>query len=137
ILGANHGVSAGGVRGSETIINGGIYVHHDGATVDGIELLHGATLAGNPAGIYVDVSNVTITNSILTGDDVVGKPGIVTPYGSTLSGLQITDNAISHWYQGFYLNPSVQVIDTGNTYDANDVANVFDGPLSGSTVTGN
>jgi Ca2+-binding RTX toxin-like protein len=44
---------------------------------------------------------------------------------------------VSHWYQGFYLNPAVQVTDTGNSYDNNDVANVLDGPLSGSTVTGN
>ena len=42
-------------------------------------------LAGNPAGIYVDDDNVTVTNLILQGDGTAGT-GILTPYNGGVTG---------------------------------------------------
>ncbi len=138
IDGANTGIDPStGTRGPETIIDGGVYMHAAGATLDGVDIEGGATLAGNPAGIYVDVDNVTITDSLLTGNNVVQTPGIVTPYGGDITGLTISHSEVSDWYQGFYLNPNVQVTDIDNAFSNNLVGNVLDGPLAGSTVSGN
>jgi serralysin len=38
LMGANHGIAGNGVRGTETVITGGMKISADGATVDGVEI---------------------------------------------------------------------------------------------------
>ena len=133
ILGANDGTAGADTRGAETIIDGGIYVHAAGATLDGIKVVHGTTLAGNPAGIYVDVDNVTITNSVLVGDGTAGMAGVLTPGG--VDGLTLSDSSLTGWYYGTYFNPTTEFEATGNLFK--DTALIGDDFADTSVIAGN
>ncbi|HYC48492.1 MAG TPA: hypothetical protein VED01_23715, partial [Burkholderiales bacterium] len=138
IQGANQGVSGTDpLRGAESVIDGGIYVHADGVLLDGVQVLGGGTaLAGNPAGIFVDTDGVTITNSVLLSDGTANT-GIVTPHSGGVSGLTVSNNLIEGWGNGTYFNPTTQFIATGNTFDGNGVAVTGDDWAAGSFVDGN
>ena len=133
ILGANEGIAGADTRGPETIIDGGIYVHAAGATLDGIKVVHGTMLAGNPAGIYVDVDNVTITNSVLVGDGTAGMAGVLTPGG--VDGLTLSDSSLTGWYYGTYFNPTTEFEATGNLFK--DTALIGDDFADTSVIASN
>jgi len=136
IKGANAGTSGTGARGGETIIQGGFYMHADGATLDGLTVLGGGTIAGNSAGIYIDADNVTLTNLVVTGDGS-NTPGLSTPYNGGVTGLAITNSLIQDWDQGTYFNPSTQFTATGNTFDDNGNAIVGDDWAAGTSINNN
>ncbi len=136
VEGPNVGIPANGTRGAEAVIDGGVYMHSAGATLDGLTVLGGGTLAGNPAGIYVDADDVTLTNLVVQGDGSVGT-GIVTPYGGGVTGLQLSGSRIDDWTNGTYFNPSTQFSATGNSFDGNFVAITGDDWAAGTTISGN
>jgi Ca2+-binding RTX toxin-like protein len=121
IRGPNAGTPGNGTRVGEAVLDGGFYMHSAGATLDGLTILGGGTLAGNPAGIYVDVDNVTLTNLIVQSDGSVGT-GIVTPSGGGVSGLVLSNSRIDDWANGTYFNPTTQFTASGNSFDGNGVA---------------
>jgi Ca2+-binding RTX toxin-like protein len=121
IKGANAGVAGNGARGPEAVVDGGFYMHAAGATLDGLKVLGGGMLAGNPAGIYADADNVTLTNLVVQGDGSAGT-GILTPSGGGVTGLVLSASVIDDWTNGTYFNPTTQFTATGNSFDGNGVA---------------
>ncbi|SCY94936.1 NosD domain-containing protein [Microvirga guangxiensis] len=121
--------------GQETVITGGIHVLKDGVTLDGLGIAAGS-IGGEIAGVFVQAANVTITNSVLTGDYGSSAPtrGIVTD--ASAKGLTISDNAMAGWATGAYLNPGTTGTVTGNVLIGNNVGISIDDP-NGLSVTGN
>ncbi len=136
IEGPNLGIGASGARGAEAVIDGGVHMHAAGATLDGLTILGGGSLAGNPAGIYVDVDDVTLTNLVVQGDGTAGT-GILTPYGGGVTGLVLSGSRIDDWSNGTYFNPSTQFSATGNSFDGNFVAITGDDWAAGTNIAGN
>ncbi|MCZ4353868.1 right-handed parallel beta-helix repeat-containing protein, partial [Roseovarius aestuarii] len=121
INGANAGIAGDGVRDAESIIDGSIHVQSTGAgsTIDGVSI-EKDTATGMAHGVYVQsASNVTVTNSILTGtgDGDTGR-GVLWSTGTT-GGLEVSNNSISGWRSGMYLNNGSDAIITGNVFDSN------------------
>jgi len=136
ITGSNAGIPGDGARGAEVVVDGGFYIHADGVTLDGLKVLGGGILAGNPAGIYVESDNVTVTNVILQGDGTAGT-GILTPYNGGVTGLELSDSLIAGWTNGTYFNPTTQFTATGNSFDANGVALTGDDWGAGTSISDN
>ncbi len=136
IKGPNAGTPGTGTRVAEAIIDGGVYMHAAGATLDGLEILGGGSLAGNPAGIYVDVDDVTLTNLIVQGDGTAGT-GILTPFGGGVTGLTLSDSRIDDWTNGTYFNPTTGFDASGNAFDGNAVALTGDDWADGTTIADN
>ncbi len=136
ISGMNSGIPAGDPRNPETIVDGGFHMTAAGATLDGLTILGGGMLAGNPAGIYVDADDVTLTNLIVQGDGSAGT-GILTPYGGGVTGLELSDSRIDDWTNGTYFNPTTQFIAIGNSFDGNGVALTGDDWEDGTLISGN
>ncbi|HYE29346.1 MAG TPA: hypothetical protein VEA61_14090, partial [Allosphingosinicella sp.] len=136
ILGPNAGVSGTTPRGSEAVIDGGFYMHAAGATLDGLLIFGGGSLAGNPAGIYVDADNVTLTNLIVQSDGTVGT-GILTPYNGGVTGLVLSNSRIDDWTNGTYFNPTTQFTASGNSFDGNGVALTGDDWDDPTSITNN
>ena len=109
ILGPNAGTPGSDPRVAEAIVDGGIYVHADGVTIDGLKVQGGAMLAGNPAGIYVDTDNVTLTNLYLQGEGATLTPGVLTPYFGGVTGLALSNSLVTGWSPG-YLFQSVDPV---------------------------
>ena len=135
IKGPNAGVDGAGTRGAEAIVDG-FYMHAAGATLDGVEVLGGGMLAGNPAGIYVDADDVTLTNLVVRGDNTADT-GIVTPYNGGVTGLVLSGSLVAGWDSGTYFNPSTQFEATGNHFDGNGNAIVGDDWAAGTLIDGN
>ncbi|MEB8385783.1 right-handed parallel beta-helix repeat-containing protein [Rhodobacteraceae bacterium KMM 6894] len=140
INGANMGTDGEGVRVAETIIDGSIHVKAAGAgsTIDGVKIVKESVVLGSQIhGVYVQsAADVTITNSILIGDD--NGRGVLWSTGGT-GGLTVSNNSISGWHSGMYLNQGSSAVVTGNTFEDNgnhinndgaDLSNV-----SGNTFT--
>jgi Ca2+-binding RTX toxin-like protein len=136
IKGPNSGIPGDGTRGAEAIVDGGFYMHAAGATLDGLEVLGGGLLAGNPAGIYVDADNVTLTNLVVQGDGSAGT-GVLTPYNGDVTGLDLSDSRIDDWTNGTYFNPTTQFTATDNSFDGNGVALTGDDWADGTSISGN
>jgi Ca2+-binding RTX toxin-like protein len=136
IRGPNAGTPGNGTRVGEAVLDGGFYMHAAGATLDGLTVLGGGTLAGNPAGIYVDVDNVTLTNLIVQSDGSVGA-GVVTPSGGGVSGLILSKSRIDDWANGTYFNPGTQFTASGNSFDGNGVALTGDDWDDGTLISNN
>ncbi|HEX9963479.1 MAG TPA: pre-peptidase C-terminal domain-containing protein, partial [Allosphingosinicella sp.] len=136
IVGPNAGIPAGDPRNPEVIVDGGFYMHAAGATLDGLTVLGGGSLAGNPAGIYVDADDVTLKNLVVQGDGSAGT-GIVTPYNGGVSGLVLSNSRIDDWTNGTYFNPTTQFTATGNSFDGNGVALSGDDWEDGTLISGN
>ncbi|HYD37062.1 MAG TPA: hypothetical protein VEA60_05580, partial [Allosphingosinicella sp.] len=136
IKGPNAGVAGTATRGAEAVIDGGVHMHSAGATLDGLTILGGAMLAGNPAGIYVDVDDVTLVNLIVQGDGTAGT-GISTPHGGGVTGLVLSNSRIDDWTNGTYFNPTTQFTASGNGFDGNGVALTGDDWEDGTLISGN
>jgi Ca2+-binding RTX toxin-like protein/preprotein translocase subunit YajC len=135
IVGPNSGIAGDGTRVAEAVVDG-FYMHSAGATLDGLTILGGGTIAGNPAGIYVDADDVTLTNLIVQGDGSAGT-GILTPYNGGVSGLELSDSRIDDWTNGTYFNPTTQFTATGNSFDGNGVALTGDDWDAGTFISDN
>ncbi|MFC7499035.1 beta strand repeat-containing protein [Enterovirga sp. GCM10030262] len=136
LAGPNAGTSASDSRAGEAIIDGGVHMHADGASLDGLTILGGGTLAGNPAGIYVDTDNVTLANLIVQGDGSANT-GILTPFNGGVSNLVLSHSAINDWTNGTYFNPTTKFSATGNSFDGNSVALTGDDWENGSIIRAN
>ncbi|MGZ9062039.1 MAG: hypothetical protein ACXW2K_09015, partial [Allosphingosinicella sp.] len=136
IAGMNAGIPADDPRNPEVVVDGGFYMHSAGATLDGLTILGGGMLAGNPAGIYVDADDVTLTNLIVQGDGSAGT-GVLTPYNGNVSGLELSDSRIDDWTNGTYFNPTTQFTATGNSFDGNGVALTGDDWEDGTLISDN
>jgi parallel beta-helix repeat protein len=139
ILGANAGVGGYGrlnssLGAAETTITGGIQILKDGVTLDGLKIEAG-NFVGDSAGAFVQAANVTISNSVFMGDGVpFSGRAIVTD--ASAKGLTITDNYMSGWATGAYLNPGTTGTVTGNVLSGNNVGISMDDP-AGLSVSGN
>jgi serralysin len=136
IAGPNAGIAAGDPRNPEVVVDGGFHMNAAGATLDGITVLGGGNLAGNPAGIYVDADDVTLKNLIVQGDGSAGT-GILTPYNGGVTGLVLSDSRIDDWTNGTYFNPTTQFTASGNSFDGNGVALTGDDWADGTLISGN
>ena len=125
------------LAGSESVLNGGLYISVDGVKIDGLKIVGGAVNAGNSNAIYVDHDNVTITHSIIEAGATPADYGIVTPFGGNVSGLSIDGNLVNGWDVGGYFNPSTQFTMIHNTFT--NFGNAFDGDdwAPGTFIDGN
>lgn len=123
ILGANYGVSHNGERDAESSLEGGFIVFANGVTIDGFEITEGTSVFGETAGVYVQAANVTITNSILDRSgttDGDGSRGVVNAVGNG-DGLTVTNNQMSGWATGVYVQGADNVTVSGNALTGNYV----------------
>lgn len=143
IQGANVGISAGavpGIRGAETIIDGGFIVSA-AATLDGLKIINGRSSGSVKVGVAVATNGVTILNCIIQDVGMVPlvaqSDGISTQPGN--NNLTVTDSEISNNWRGVYLNPGSGHTFTGNLIDANNGVGVGIGSdgQSNLTLTGN
>lgn len=137
IEGANAGIAAGavpGVRGPETIIEGGFIVSADGATIDGLTIRGGRSSGSLKVGVAVAASNVTVTNSII--EDVTSpaqSDGLSTQPGN--NNLTLSDSTIRNNWRGVYLNPGSGHVFLRNLIDANNGSGVGIGSDGQSNLT--
>ncbi|MFN3348224.1 cadherin domain-containing protein [Pseudorhodoplanes sp.] len=142
ILGANYGVGHDGSRGAESSLDGGFIVFGDGATIDGFEITEGTLIFGETAGVYVQAANVTITNSILERSGPVdgdGSRGVINAVGNG-DGLTVTNNQMSGWATGVYVQGADNVTVSGNALTGNYVgmsADAYPGDNDNLQVTDN
>lgn len=137
ITGANAVVAAGnnpGVRGAETIIDGGIRLL-SASTINGISIQNGIQLGSFKYGVSVEADGATVINCIVS--NVPNEGGIVTQ--TNIDNFTLTNSTIQNNYRGIYFNPGGGHSLTGNLIDANNGAGVGIGSdgLSNFTMTGN
>jgi hypothetical protein len=139
IVGSNAGKAGDDLsRGAEAVIKGA-YMSADGATLDGLKVGYDGTLvAGNPTGILVTHDGVTLTNLVIDGIDQGSSSGITTTYNGGVSGLAISNNLITDFFWGAYLNPTTGFTATGNTFTSNTAVDIAgDDWASGTQIGGN
>ncbi|MCC0024429.1 MAG: cadherin domain-containing protein, partial [Hyphomicrobiaceae bacterium] len=145
ILGQNVGVTgydAGRDTAHESVLDGALQINVAGVDVDGIKILGGATVLGEPASVYVGADNVTIENTVIEGDGTASR-AFLTPYGGGVIGLLIDGNLVTGWASsGGYFNPTTGFTVTNNHFE-ND-GNAFNGDnwdvstfIDGNTFTNN
>ncbi len=125
----------------KTIINGGIQINADNATVDGFKIIGGWVPA--PAGvdqfaIYIlaGTSGHSITNNILTGPGTsIAARGVL--FGYNTSNIKVRNNDISSWHSGIYINPSTSLTFEGNNIHQNYVGISSDGISDVSIIRNN
>src|SRR5688500_17326134 len=137
ITGPNVGkAGSDGTRGAEAVIKGA-YMSADGATLDGLKVAYDGTLvAGNPTGILVGNDGVTLTNLVIDGIDQSGSSGVTTPFNGGVTGLTISNNLITDFFWGAYLNPTTGFAATGNTFTSNTAVDIAGDDWAAGTVIG-
>ncbi len=140
IDGANAGIDGNGGRGPETIITGGVKVSAAGSTIDGVTISGSYDTAGTAditapshIGLLIGPANVTIQNSVLTGDAFDSRP-FGTFGGAT--GLNFEHNLVQNWNEGAYFTGGSSGSITGNTF-VGDANGVFSEVMSSFVVSGN
>lgn len=131
--GANAGIAADGTRGAEAVIEGGFAFNAGsaGSTIDGVSIT-----GSGVTGVYVADADITLTNSILTGDyPTDGSSRAVIASGSG-ENLTISDNAITGWRSGVYLNEGSATI-TGNAFADNGNHINNDEPQAADSIADN
>ena len=140
ILGAHAGVDAsdasrdlaGGV--GESTLSGLLQIGGAGVgvVIDGMRILNGAktgATGSDTPGIFVQSSDVLVTHSVFFRDGVVDgdqSRGIMTSSGA--NGLVVTDNVMTGWHTGVYVNG-------GQTTEGVTVTdNIFEGNLVGLSM---
>ena len=137
ILGGNAGIAGFSARAAESTINGGIHILANGVTLDGLKIVDGGSV-GELAGVFVQGNDATITNSHLvrTGPvDGDGYRAVVTAIGG-VDDVAVTNNQMSGWATGTYLNPGATGTVTGNVYSGNYVGLSSEGP-NGVSISDN
>ena len=154
ILGAHAGVDAsdasrdltGGV--GESTLSGLLQIGGAGVgvVIDGMRILNGAktgATGSDTPGIFVQASDVLVTHSVFFRDGAVDgdqSRGIMTSSGA--NGLVVTDNVMTGWHTGVYVNggqTTEGVTVTDNIFQGNLVGLSMDAFPGGQpiTVTGN
>jgi Ca2+-binding RTX toxin-like protein len=105
IAGANVGVAGIGTRGAETSLTGGLEITAAGATVDGVAIngsYDSVTASGTDLrnGMLIAAANVTVENSVFTGDALDSRPFSTL---ATQTGLDFEHNLVSGWAEGSYI----------------------------------
>ncbi len=150
ILGAHSGVDGsdasrdltGGV--GESTLSGLLHIGGagSGVVVDGLRILDGAhtgATGSDRPGIFVQSSDVVITNSVFFRAGTVDSDqsrGIMTSSGA--NGLLVTDNVMTGWHTGVYVNggqTTEGVTVTDNTFEGNLVGLSMDAFPSGQPIT--
>ena len=143
LQGANSGTPGTGMRLAESTLDGSFRIGADvdGVTIDGFRIDGSSTAVGDTFAIYVQGPNTKILNNVLAGDgDFDTAPadrGIVTTIDGKGTGLTVSDNEISGYNTGVYLNPGTEATVSGNTLRGNKVGLSNDGPQSGTSVNTN
>ncbi len=114
IQGANAAIPAGrvpGIRGAETIVDGGFLLRSDAVEIDGFTIENGQTLfggGGSIGGITIgEGANDVVKNNIFVGDGRSGLyPAVHQSASAVGGGLQVKNNEMFDWTQGVFLNPS-------------------------------
>jgi Ca2+-binding RTX toxin-like protein len=138
ILGANSGISGGGARGAEAVIDGIVTIGAAGATLDGFTVTGAPLFGQGHTAVYVSADNVTLSNLVIEGPGGGSQVyGVVTTYGGGVTGLLLSGNLVTGWEGGTYFNPSTGFIATGNTFDGNGSGIVGDDWAPGTLILGN
>ncbi|MCH8096382.1 MAG: hypothetical protein IID53_04830 [Proteobacteria bacterium] len=133
IQGANAAIPAGrvpGIRGAESIVDGGFLLQSDAVEIDGFTIENGATLfgGGSIGGVLIASDNDVVKNNIFDGDGTgCSYPAV---HHSSGNGLQVQNNEIFDWCQGVFLNPSSGHIIEDNNFHDNAVGIGSDGQSS-------
>ena len=137
--GANHGIAGNGARGAETVITGGVKVSATGASVDGVAISGSYDTIGTPditapshIGLLIGGANVTVQNTVLTGDALDSRP-----FGtfSSATGLSFDHNLVQDWTRAAYFTAGSNGSITGNAF-VDNAGGVFSEGMS-FVVTGN
>ena len=138
--GANHGIAGNGVRGTETVITGGMKISATGASVDGVSISGSYDTVGTPditspshIGLLIGGANVTVQNTVLTGDALNSRP-----FGtfSSATGLSFDHNLVQDWTRGAYFTGGSSGSVTGNTF-VDNANGVFSEDMSAFVVSNN
>jgi parallel beta-helix repeat protein len=137
VNGNNAGTAAGnnpGVRGTETILNGGFRILSSSA-INGFSIQNGMQVGSFKYGVSAEADGISVLNCIIT--TVPAEAGIVTTTG--VDNFTLTNSTIQNNYRGIYFNPGSGHILTGNLIDANNGVGVGIGSdgLSNFSMTGN
>jgi len=148
ILGAHAGTAPDGsgrtaeTAAGESTLEGRIVVLGDNVTIDGLRVAEGAAGgAFENAGIHVQADGATITNSLFYRSgtpDGDGARAIVTSVGQA-DGLTVTDNVMTGWHTGTYVQGVTNATVQGNLYLDNFVGMSLDAyaGATGLNVSGN
>ena len=127
--GANHGIAGNGVRGPESVITGGVKISAAGAIVDGVAISGSYDTAGTPditspshIGLLIGSANVTVENSVLTGDALDLQPFGTFP---AATGLNFAHNLVQSWNEAASLAPGGSGSITDNTFVNNTGNGVY------------
>ena len=105
------------------LVNGVIEITANDVTVKGLKITGAVSTAPDFAGIYIwaNTSGHTISDNIIDGTDAVGSRGIL--FGYDVSNVLVTNNVISDWHSGSYINPTTagNIDFTFNDFDSNAV----------------
>jgi hypothetical protein len=137
--GANADVAAGvnaGTRGPESTLTGAIIVQADDVAIRGFEIVDGADIGGDVAGIFLaaGASETTIENNILTGAGT-GR-GILSSFNGENDNLVIRENDISGWTSGIF-NQTNDNVDVLSNVIHDNVAGVANDFVSDVLIRGN
>ena len=147
LLGANAGIGGNDdSRGPESVVTGGVKVQAGGpVTVDGVEISGSYDTFGTPditspshIGLLIGSADVTIENSVLTGDDLDSRPFGTT---SAATGLDFDHNVVHDWARAAYFTAGSDGSITHNIFHDNGGGvfseglsfEVSDNSFSGST----
>jgi hypothetical protein len=139
ILGANESVAAGfdgGIRGTETILDGGFDVQASaaGTTIKGFQIQNGFLQAGFYFGFIVRGNNVTIENNIIEDVNGAAQSDAVTTIPG-VTGLGVINNLITNNWRGMYLNPGSGHSIEGNHFLDNNGVGVAIGSDGQSNIS--
>ena len=118
--GANHGIAGNGARGTETVITGGVKISATGASVDGVTISGSYDTIGTPditapshIGLLIGGANVTVQNTVLTGDALNSRP-----FGtfSSATGFIFDHNLVQDWTRAAYFTAGSNGSITGNAF---------------------
>lgn len=115
---------------------GGVIMDNDGTTVTGL-VIGSSTALSETFGVYVNtgVNNAKVSYNVITGLGTSSGRGIVNATGTTTNAIY-SNNVISNWLTGIYLNPSSGMLAEYNTVKDNGVGIANDNP-SGNTLSRN
>jgi hypothetical protein len=103
--------------GENTVVTGAFGITANGATVEALKVVGGATVQGSDAGIYVAADGVSLKNLVLTGPDQGQSGGtfrgVLTEGGK--GGLTVDNVTASGWATGIYLNPGAGTVVVQNS----------------------
>ena len=128
IVGANnHGIDGSGVRGSETIITGGVTISSNGVTLDGLKFTGAPTSGSFDVGVSITGNNAKIVNSVFDHDSSANTNDTFGILTGAVTGLDVSHNLFEGYAIGAYISGPGS---TGSVHD-----NLFQGEYDSSAPT--